>query len=387
MRRWSRTVVHLLAVTACIGAVVLAAGQRDIGWHAFAAAPEKQENEILFNDAHVHIWNFVQKGPTIHQFVEMMGTKIGRSVLFGLPLQQQWSYYNSGDFAPSYYLQSDAPLYYYSFTDAAVAMAYKSLPPEQQAHFDPMIIGFNPSDMYAVDHIRRVLTTFPGVFSGIGEFSVHKEFVSSKIAGETASLTNPALDRILEFAAEVGLPVILHSDISVPFAPPDAEPYLVMQLKALFERHPRTTIIWAHIGVGRTVAPLARQLDVIHAICARPELSHVYMDISWDQAAKYVTEDSQTLEIFAKAVSECPDRFLFGTDVVAPKSPDAQLAVYELWRPFWELLTPEVRQKVTAGNYERIFDAARKSVRAWEQANAAKPFPEEADWMHLPGAQ
>lgn len=241
---------------------------------------------------YVLIWNFVQKGPTIHQFLEMMGSKVGRSVLFGLPLQQQWSYYNSGDFAPSYYLQSDAPLYYYSFTDAAVAMAYKSLPPEQQARFDPMIIGFSPSDMYAVDHIRRVLTTFPGVFSGIGEFSVHKEFVSAKIAGETASLTNPALDRIMEFAAEVGLPVIIHSDISVPFAPPDAEPYLVMQLKALFERHPRTTIIWAHIGVGRTVAPLARQLDVIHAICSRPELSHVHMDISWDQAAKYVTTDS-----------------------------------------------------------------------------------------------
>jgi predicted TIM-barrel fold metal-dependent hydrolase len=48
--------------------------------------------------------------------------------------------------------------------------------------------------------------------------------VSSKIAGETASLTNPALDRIMEFAAEVGLPIILHSDISVPFAPPPRLP-------------------------------------------------------------------------------------------------------------------------------------------------------------------
>jgi hypothetical protein len=49
--------------------------------------------------------------------------------------------------------------------------------------------------MYAADHIRRVLHTFPGVFTGIGEFTIHKEFVSSKISGETASLTNPALDR------------------------------------------------------------------------------------------------------------------------------------------------------------------------------------------------
>ena len=40
-----------------------------------------------------------------------------------------------------------------------------------------MITGFNPTDMYAADHIRRVLQTFPGVFSGIGEFTIHKEFV------------------------------------------------------------------------------------------------------------------------------------------------------------------------------------------------------------------
>jgi hypothetical protein len=36
------------------------------------------------------------------------------------------------------------------------------------------------------------------VFSGIGEFTIHKEFVSSKVAGDTASLTDPALDRILD---------------------------------------------------------------------------------------------------------------------------------------------------------------------------------------------
>lgn len=84
-------------------------------------------------------------------------------------------------------------------------MAYRSLTPEEQKRFDPMITGFNPADMYAADHIRRVLKTFPGVFSGIGEFSIHKEFVSAKIAGQVASLTNPALDRILDFCAEVGL--------------------------------------------------------------------------------------------------------------------------------------------------------------------------------------
>jgi hypothetical protein len=53
-----------------------------------------------------------------------------------------------------------------------------------------------------------VLGTFPGVC----EFTIHKEFVSAKVAGETASLLNPALDRILDFAHTVGLVVLIHND-------------------------------------------------------------------------------------------------------------------------------------------------------------------------------
>ncbi len=131
-----------------------------------------------FNDSHFHLTNYIQEGIDAHQFLQIMGRRVSRSTLFGIPLQQQWSYANSGEFAPTYYLQSDAPLYYYSFTDAYIASMYRSLSKEEQARFDPMITGFNPADMYAVDHIRRVLRTFPGVFTGIGEFSIHKEFVS-----------------------------------------------------------------------------------------------------------------------------------------------------------------------------------------------------------------
>jgi len=140
-----------------------------------------QNNDPEFNDSHFHLTNNIQEGPDIREFLKMMGNRAGRVAIFGIPLQQEWSYRVDGDRAPTYYLHSDAPLYYYSFTDAWIAMAYRSLTKEQRARFDPMITGFNPADMYAVDHIRRVLRTFPGVFSGIGEFTIHKEFVSAKI--------------------------------------------------------------------------------------------------------------------------------------------------------------------------------------------------------------
>jgi hypothetical protein len=232
-------------------------------WGLSAQTPVAGADTFEVNDVHVHLTNYVQQGTNIHDFMTIMGTKVGRAAIFGIPLQQQWSYDNTGEFAPTYYLQTDAPLYYYSFTDAAVAMAYRSLSPAEQGRLDPMITGFNPADMYAADHVRRVLTTFPGVFSGIGEFTIHKEFVSAKIAGLTASLTNPALDRLLDFAGDVGLVVLIHNDIDAPFPKPGQEPYQVAQLRDLFLRHPNTTIIWAHIGLGRVVRPTKDQLGII----------------------------------------------------------------------------------------------------------------------------
>jgi len=322
-----------------------------------------------FNDGHFHLTNYIQEGADMRDFVNMMGTTIGRSTVFGIPLQQQWSYGNTGDFAPVYYTQTDAPLYYYSFTDAYIAMAYKSLTPDQQTRLDPMITGFNPTDMYAADHIRRVLQTFPGVFSGIGEFTIHKEFVSAKIAGETASITNPALDRILDFAGEVGLVVILHSDIDMPFPKPGQEPYLVVQMKELFKRHPKTKIIWAHVGVGRVVRPLPEQAAMIERLLNNPELNHVYFDISWDEVAKYAVATPEATKRVADLINRFPARILFGTDVVAPKDVEAMTKVYHMYDPLWKMLTPDASQKVRIGNYERLFDQARKDVRAWEKAN------------------
>jgi predicted TIM-barrel fold metal-dependent hydrolase len=323
----------------------------------------------LFHDAHLHLTNYVQEGTDISDFVTMMGDTIGRSTVFGLPLQQQWSYHNTGDYAPTYYLQTDAPLYYYSFTDAHIAMAYLSLSPEDQVRLDPMIPGCNPTDMYAADHIRRVLETFPGVFSGVGEFTIHKEFVSSKVAGEVASLTNPALDRIFEFSGKVGLVVLIHNDINMPFPKPDQEPYILAQMKALFKRHPDTTIIWAHIGVGRVVRPLPEQAVIVEKICTDPEMSHVFLDLSWEETAKYVTAKPETVERSAAMINRFPKKFLFGSDVVAPASADAMVDVFKIYAPLWEQLTPEARQLVLFGNYERIFDQARERVRAWEKVN------------------
>lgn len=341
---------------------------------------------VEFHDCHFHLTNYIQEGLSIPEFIEIMGDRVGRSTLFGLPLQQTWSYQNSGDHPPTYYLHTDAHLYYYSFTDAMLARMFQQLPAEMQARFDPMIIGFNPADMYAVDHIRRVLELFPGVFTGIGEFSIHKEFVSSKIPGEIASLTNPALDRIFDFCAEVGLISILHNDIDMPFAKAGGEPIYLTQAKDLFRRHPNCTIIWAHTGLGRVVQPRPqsgssepterspRHLEVLEAMLVDSSLKHLYFDISWDEVAKYINFSSDTLERTAKLLERFPDRFLFGTDCVAPKDKESYYKVVDMYDALWRKLSTDASSRIRKGNYERLFDASRRQVRAWEAANVRREW-------------
>jgi hypothetical protein len=340
-------------------------------WAAGQAPPLQPE----FNDGHFHLTNYIQEGTDIRDFLKIVGGKVGRVVLFGIPLQQQWSHRVDGDRAPDYYLQSDAPLYYYSFTDAWIAMAYQSLPKDQQERFDPMITGFNPADMYAADHVRRVLETFPGVFSGIGEFTIHKEFVSGKVAGEVASLQDPALDRLLDFAAEAGLVVLIHNDIDTPFPKPDAKPAYLEQMMALLKRHPAATIIWAHTGVGRVVRPIRDHTANLERLLRDPDLPHLYFDISWSEVARYVVASPEATSITAAMLERYPDRFLFGTDEVAPQAQADYMRVFQMYAPLWRSLSPQTSEKVRKANYARVFDEARRKVRSWERSHAAKASP------------
>jgi len=173
-------------------------------------------------------------------------------------------------------------------------------------------------------------------------------------------------DRVLDLAAESGLVVILHCDVDAPFPKPGAAPAYANQIKALFKRHPQTTIIWAHIGVGRIVRPVKEQAAIVEDIIRDPALKNVYFDISWDEVAKYIVATPESTQNAADMANRYPDRFLFGTDEVAPASAEKYLKIYYQYEPFWKLLSPEASEKIRKGNYERIFGEGRRRVRNWE---------------------
>ncbi len=364
--------------------VVAGTGMLGSAQKVSAAVGEKNPVEYLFNDSHVHLTSYVQTGTTTKDFLKIMSDKVGRATLFGLPLQQNWTFINSFDDEPTYYLDSDAKMYYYSFTDAIIAHQYNTLTTEEKKRFDPMITGFNPNDMYAVEHIKRVLKMYPDTFVGLGEFSIHKEFVSSKVEGSSAVLMSKSLDRVLDFAGESGLAVIFHNDIDTPLNNRTQLPTYARQMYKLLRRHKDATIIWAHTGLGRTISPRRKDMlkngkrnpshmNLIERTLEDKDLKHLHYDISWDVVAKYIIATPESIKNTARLINKYPDRFLFGTDMVAPKK-ETYFTVYEMYKPLWEALTPEASKMVRLTNYERIFDKAKKDVREWEKAHADENY-------------
>ena len=174
---------------------------------------------------------------------------------------------------------------------------------------------------------------------------------------------------MLDFAGEVGLVAILHNDIDMPFPKPGQASYQEAQLRDLFLRHPQTTIIWAHIGLGRVIHPVKDQIAILNRALSNPAARNVYLDLSWDEAAKYIVSTPESIKATADLINRYPDRFLFGTDEVAPTDQKQYLKTYDLYAPLFAQLTPEASEKVRKLNYVRLFDEARHRVRAWEKAN------------------
>jgi hypothetical protein len=374
--------------------------------------------EEKYIDSHFHIANYAMQGVPLKTLIDKyMGDKVIRSVVFALPLQQKWDRferYAQDKMPPNYYMGPKAGMYYYSFIDAMIAMEYLRLSEADKARLDPMIVGFNPMDQYGVNHIKRMLILFPGVFSGIGEFSVHKELVGDKISDDLIranivpggkippdvtdsgrnTLYNESLKTIFNFAAESGLIVNLHSDVYPAKVTYDGKgvslypeaPY-TDGMKRLCKDSPNTVVYWAHTGLGRFVKPSQNHLIIVSEIL--DSCPNWYADLSWDLVQKYIVDPGPgmpSMDEWTSFVIKYQDRLLWGSDtviftknklddngnpVLGTAMPISDYnAVMDILQPLWARVGPEVAHKVRIANHVRLFDTARTRVRAWEAAHA-----------------
>jgi predicted TIM-barrel fold metal-dependent hydrolase len=139
-------------------------------------------------------------------------------------------------------------------------------------------------------------------------------------------------------------------------------------MQALIKRHPKTTIIWAHTGMGRIVRPIKAHAVILDSMLNDSAFNNLYFDISWTEVAKYIVSSPEATQVAANLINRHPNRFLFGTDEVAPQDQKKYLRIYEIYAPLFALLSQDASEKLRLTNYERLFDEARRKVRAWERA-------------------
>ena len=97
--------------------------------------------------------------------------------------------------------------------------------------------------------------------------------------------------------------VLIHNDIATPFAKETDRPAYLEQMVALLKRHPKTTIIWAHTGLGRVVVPVQHHAATLEAILKDPDCQHICFDISWDQVARYILANPLSQAISADLIN------------------------------------------------------------------------------------
>jgi predicted TIM-barrel fold metal-dependent hydrolase len=399
-RALSAIAVATIAVSGCAPTQGLAVAQ-----------PER------YADSHLHIANYAMQGIPLKEVIDRyMGDKIARSTVFGLPFQQKWDlfeHFADDKMPPNYYLGPRAGVYCYSLIDAMVAREYSNLSAKDKARLDPMIVGFNPMDQYGAHHIKRMLLMYPGVFVGVGEFSVHKELIGDKISDDTVrplgsgapippdvtdtsrnTLYNPSLRTIFDFAAESGLVVNLHSDVYRAEVTHDGKVVRMTPetphtdgMKHLCKQSPNTTVYWAHTGLGRFVKPAPNHLSVVSEIL--DACPNWYAELSWDLVQTYIVTPAAgmpALSEWARFVTKYQDRVLWGSDTVlftrnkiddkgnvtigTQMAVAEYLAVKDILNPLWVIVGDVVARKVKFDNHVRVFDAARVKVRAWEASHA-----------------
>ncbi|MFO0863500.1 MAG: amidohydrolase family protein [Gemmataceae bacterium] len=253
-----------------------------------------------------------------------------------MPLVVTWT--QDAPIRPTYYLDSDTPCYWYSATDVFVAREFLKLPAKDRERFYPFICGFNPTDRNAVDHVKRMIEWYPGVWKGIGEVMTRHDDLSNLIHGEKGRANHIALDPIYKLAAELDLPVSIHSNISSVWK---REPIYLDELKVALTKHPKTRFIWCHAGVSRRIEVPNLTEVIVKMLEAH---SNLYVDLSWVVYETNLVKNGKPNEAWVKLVEDHPDRFMIGSDTVGNFGRyHKEILRYEV---FLDALAPATARKV-----------------------------------------
>lgn len=307
--------------------------------------------DYRYNDAHLHYLDFFQESEgTDALFAAMDSARIDSAVLMGIPVMKKW--HEDEPKKPRYYQGDDAPLYWYSATDPILAEAVRAMTPAQRKRVHPFLSGFNPNDKNATAHIETMLRLYPDVWEGIGEVFTRHDDLTALIQGETPRANNEALQRVYRLAAERGLPVLLHSNLT---SVREREPLYLDELTEALRKHPQTHFLWAHAGTSaelhRAQGKLVFLRETLEELLGT--YPNLWIDLSWSVLDPYMLDaDGKPRPAWLALIEKYPDRFVLGSDLVGHfDTLDEKLQAFD---PLLDALPADVADKVAHGNLRAL---------------------------------
>ncbi|KAH3745900.1 amidohydrolase family protein [Pelomyxa schiedti] len=356
-------------------------------------------------DAHIHGVDFLQHTDGFRSLVtKMRENNVTHSVIFGLPVKKRFDraeippgaladarstvpldFHRLKElYGPSYYLSDDSKCYYYSYTDDIIEQEICDLHNTvDEQKFIPLLVGFNPTDIDAVEYIRSRFEQRPGFWKGVGEVLLRHDYLTMLTREETASIAHPAMDPIFAFCEEKRLPLLIHQNISnvtvissslpteIPPASPENMRYYWELKQALDScRHQKYhfPVVWAHMGISLGLH--VKQYDLFLNTRVFPLYDNLYVDISWIVYDDVMCDlsDKDNPKVKPEWVNFCcahSDRIMIGSDLTghweeAKGKPEQYYA--KTIRRYHMLLgqvaevSPQAAYNIAEGNAKKVFN-------------------------------
>uniref|UniRef100_A0A7S3F2G0 Amidohydrolase-related domain-containing protein n=1 Tax=Haptolina ericina TaxID=156174 RepID=A0A7S3F2G0_9EUKA len=320
--------------------------------------PSRVEKKWKSIDCHLHLLDFLQKSSgTVAALKAMDGCEVERAVVFGMPCCKKWCYYRPEQ--PLYYQDDNSPCYVYAYADQMVADAWLALGDKERERFAPCFASFDPTDLAAISHVRRMYNKYPKMWRAVGEVMCRHDDLTTMLLGkEIPRINHPALDSIYEFCMQVDLPILVHQNAD-RVGDNDAAWSFRGEVEDVLKRYPTLKLVWVHAGVSRRCSEPNHYEMIDMMLSKYPNLG---VDISWVVWEDVILDvDGVIKPQWVECIQKHNTRFYIGSDNVAQFFPIRDTSVNLLasnitkYWPLFDLLTPEAAENVSYKNAYRMY--------------------------------
>jgi len=324
------------------------------------SCPPSKVKEWKSIDCHLHLLDFLQKSSGTQAALKAMeGCNVERAVVFGMPCCKKWTFYRPEQ--PLYYQDDNGPCYVYAYADQMVADAWLALDDNNRKRFAPCFASFDPTDLAAISHVRRMYNKYPKMWRGLGEVMCRHDDLTNMLMGkEIPRVNHDGLDPIYEFCVEVDLPCLVHHNSGRVGDISDGSFYL-HEVEDVLERYPTLKFVWVHAGASRGCSQPEHHSMIDKMLTKYPNLT---VDISWVIWEECICDDEGVVKDgWVECIEKHNTKVFIGSDNVAQFFPIKDTSVNLLAvniTKYWQLfdkLTPEAAENVSYMNaYRRYFE-------------------------------